>query len=613
MCGIWGYINILKKCISNTNTHVDTNTNISEQSLANQLTQNPGLLYNAFSQIKHRGPDRSIFREVDDLFYFFLGFHRLSIMDTSTSGDQPFIIDTPERTIYCLVNGEIYNYETIQKEYAHILDNKLKSKSDCEVIPHLYKEFGVKKLFSILHGEFAIAIVDIDRENNTMKLYLGRDRFGVRPLFFSDTPESICFSSEMKALIEVVSDTKTIKYIRPGTILLKELVYSQDRSVVHSVGYEHQYYDTYYPMQLSSEPSLECSSAPSSTPSSTPSSEFSSEHKINQVLETIRSTFEHSVIEMMNSDRDMGALLSGGLDSSLVVSIASKYLHSVGKRLKTFSIGLPGSTDREYAELVANFCDTDHTHIEFTNEQFLSALVEIIRVTETFDTTTIRASTGQYLVSRWISQNTNIKVLLIGDGSDELTGGYMYFHLAPTLEDFHNENKKLLSEISVFDVLRADRGIASNGLEARVPFLDHKFVDLYMSIDPILRVPIAQHPNTKPIEKWLLRKSFDTNTYLPDQVLWRKKEAFSDGVSSVQKSWYSIVQDYTETIYSDQDLLDAGQKFIHCPPRTKEALYYREIFEQYYPNCSHVIPHYWLPNWCGAINEPSARVLDVYK
>jgi asparagine synthase (glutamine-hydrolysing) len=311
---------------------------------------------------------------------------------------------------------------------------------------------------------------------------------------------------------------------------------------------------------------------------------------------------------MLESDRELGALLSGGLDSSLVVSIASKYLHQFGKRLKTFSIGLPGSTDKEYAEMVATFCNTDHTHIELTTEYFLSALKHVIYATETFDITTIRASTGQYLVSKWISEHTNIKVLLIGDGSDELTAGYMYFHKAPSPTDLHIENKKLLTEIHFYDVLRADRGIATHGLEARVPFLDHRFVDLYMSLDPSLRIPTESR-----IEKWLLRKSFDTGRYLPAPVLWRKKEAFSDGVSSVQKSWYQIVQESAEQMYTDEQLASAQQLYTHCPPPTKEALYFRDIFESLYPNTSHVIPHYWLPNWCGDIKEPSARVLDVYK
>ena len=238
---------------------------------------------------------------------------------------------------------------------------------------------------------------------------------------------------------------------------------------------------------------------------------------------------------------------------------------------------------------------------------FLNALREVIRVTETFDITTIRASTGQYLISKWIYENTNIRVLIGGDGSDEATGGYRYFHNRPSPIAFHDECAKLLKEIHFFDVLRVDRGIAGNGIEARAPFLDHRFVDLYMGLDPELRCPVDG------VEKWLLREAFNTGSYLPNGVLWRKKEAFSDGVSSVAKSWYKVVQEYADNKYTDEQLIEGQAKYVHCPPPTKEALYFREVFEEFYPGTGHVIPHYWLPNWCGDIKEPSARVLDVYK
>ena len=318
----------------------------------------------------------------------------------------------------------------------------------------------------------------------------------------------------------------------------------------------------------------------------------------------------------LESDRPIGALLSGGLDSSLVVSIAAAHLKKLGKRIRTFSIGIPGSTDKEFAEMVAKHCDTDHTHVEFTEQHFLEAIPEVILATETYDTTSIRASVGQFLISRWIKENTIIKVLLIGDGSDEVAAGYMYFHNAPSPFTSHIENVRLVQDIRFFDSLRADRCIAYNGIEARVPFLDHLFIDLYLSIPYEYRVPLQEGCIGRKIEKWLLRKSFDRNNYvapyLPAAVLWRKKEAFSDGVSSKQKSWYQVIQDNLESMYVSDEFKDP-MITSHISPKTKESLHYRLIFNKYFhPDAAGVIPYYWLPKWCGDITDPSARILKVY-
>ncbi|AYV82362.1 MAG: asparagine synthetase [Homavirus sp.] len=566
MCGIWGYLSRSTKDLSSADKDK---------------------LYHAFNTIKHRGPDKSTFLDIKKQLSLFLGFHRLAIMDTSTNGDQPFIIETSTRTTYCLANGEIYNFKQLTKEFG--LQHKLKSQSDCEVIPHIFHSLGPKSLFRSLIGEFAIALIDIDHTSSEITIRLGRDRFGQRPLFYGQDEKGFAFSSEMKGLIGIV-DPKSIKQLEPGMWIriAYKPVFDQLFSQVYSEYTTRSYYKRTYPISKDYPSSYDLGD-------------------ITDICKNIRTCFERSVIDMLESDRDIGALLSGGLDSSLVVSIASKYMRNTyGRKLKTFSIGLPGSTDKQYAQIVADYCGTEHTHVEFTNQQFLEALRDVIYATETFDITTIRASTGQYLISQWIVKNTNVKVLLIGDGSDELTGGYMYFHKAPTPEESHKENIKLLTQIHFYDVLRADRGI-SHGLEARVPFLDHRFVDMYMKLDPRLRVPIDG------VEKWLLRKAFDTDTYLPRVVLWRKKEAFSDGVSSLDDSWYKTIQQYADTMYTDEELAFAQQQYTHCPPPTKEALYFREIFEEFYFNAGHVIPHYWLPNWCGNIQEPSARALDVYE
>lgn len=337
------------------------------------------------------------------------------------------------------------------------------------------------------------------------------------------------------------------------------------------------------------------------------------------IQDIIREKIIEVVEVRLESDRPMGALLSGGLDSSLVVAIAAEHFRRQGKKLRTFSIGIPGATDKQYAEMVAKHCGTEHTHVEFTQEEFLEALIEVVKATETWDTTTIRASTGQYLISKWIRENTPIKVLLIGDGSDEVCAGYMYFHNAPTPQELHNENMRLTEDIQYYDVLRADRCIACNGIEARVPFLDHQFVDLYLSIPPELRVPTTEpSKGSRKVEKWLLRKSFDVKTadgipvFLPDPVLWRMKEAFSDGVSGHEKSWYQIIQESVEDQYTDAYFKDPELSH-HIVPPTKEALHFRKLFNEAFNfKAVHAVPYYWMPKWSGDIKDPSARQLAVY-
>jgi asparagine synthase (glutamine-hydrolysing) len=585
MCGIWAFLRtVLEK------TDVKTRAK----------------LYNAFSQVRYRGPDRSGFLEVNDFTDLFFGFHRLAIMDKSTDGDQPFVFEFKDgggqhvRTVYCLCNGEIYNFHQLIEKY----ELQVKSESDCEVIPLIYMKHGFEQLVKDLIGEFAILLVDIDHIKHKMLIKAIRDPCGVRPMFYSAGDDGVAFSSILKGLTGVC-ESSTIKQLPPGYYLDMTIEHVDDKSKMHHD--LKQYYSVDFPINTSQQ--------------------MLDIYSLQSVFKGVRDKFEECVHLMLESDRPLGALLSGGLDSSLVVSIASTHMAKFGKKLRTFSIGMPGATDEKYARMVADHCGTEHTHIEFTTDQFLEALEEVIWATETYDITTIRASTGQYLISKWINENTDVKVLLIGDGSDELCAGYMYFHKAPSAEESHRENCKLLREICYYDVLRADRCIAHCGIEARVPFLCYKFIDYYMSLHPDLRMAGKivkglsddEGYQGQRMEKWLLRKSFDTTdengkSYLPREVLFRKKEAFSDGVSSLKKSWYEIIQDMTEEKYTDKDLEVAQTTYKHSPPHSKEALYYRELFEEMFgKDVDHIIHHYWLPNWCGDITEPSARVLDTYK
>src|SRR3990167_1734058 len=276
-----------------------------------------------------------------------------------------------------------------------------------------------------------------------------------------------------------------------------------------------------------------------------------------------RTLLTKSVNDRLNADREIGWLLSGGLDSSLMAALASQELKKHGRVLKTFSIGMPDSPDVKYAKIVSQHIGSLHTNFEVIQEEWINSIREVIRISETFDITTVRATTGQYLISKKIAETTNIKVILIGDGSDEATGGYLYFHKAPNQMELHFETQRLLHWIHYYDVLRADRGIASNGLEARVPFLSHDFINFYFQVDPILRMP--------------------------------KSHTLSTGQTNVYEKYFKIT----------------GEQIVI--PHTKEALYYHMIFDEFYPNQYHTIPYYWMPKWIEGVSDPSARTLNIYK
>lgn len=578
MCGIWG-------CVPFTNLQ------------PRQIIK----LFESFMNVQKRGPDRSTFIELNDVAKLFLGFHRLSIMDTSMLGDQPFKLSindmkTENKSIYSLCNGEIYNYKQLIKQYN--LHSLIKSSSDCECLPHLYNIVGFKSMLQQLRGEFALCIVEINHINKNVDILLGRDQLGVRPIFFGMDNNCFAFSSILNGIISLVNPRSIRQMGRAEIINLKlnnGMPLTLSSNIYHTFGHNQHSVLTYNNQYIRT-----------------------GDIKVPQnILKKIRDTLIDSVNIRMSSDKQIGALLSGGFDSSITVAIASQYLKQHNIKLHTFSIGIPGSTDKKYAEMVSAHCSTIHTHVEFTEAEFLGAIEHVIQATETYDITTVRASTGQYLISKWISINTNIKVLLIGDGADEVCSGYMYFHNAPDAKSSHNENIRLVENIYLFDALRADRCIAYNGLEARVPFLDHHFVDMYLSLPCEYRTP-QQENNGRKVEKWLLRKSFDTNNlfnqpFLPEAVLWRMKEAFSDGVSSQERSWFHVIQENIESIYTEEDFKNPAVVY-HIKPTTKEALHYRNIFNRlFHPDAAHIIPYYWMPKWSGNVNDPSARVLSVYK
>jgi asparagine synthase (glutamine-hydrolysing) len=561
MCGIWAYL---------------TNKKLSSEYL--------GKLYRYYNEITPRGPERSKLINLHLLneLNVMLGFHRLSIIDTSHKGDQPFVIHLEEenRTIYTLCNGEIYNYKNLIEKYN--LDSHFEHESDCRVIPEIYLRCGIEETCKNLIGEFAFIILDINNDNTI--LHVARDPLGVRPLYISYDENSINFSSELKGIVHTNPDNNTnykVDQVRGGTFLSIDLT-EIDFKKFTPVWKKFYDVDSFTPVYM--------------------------EKDLEYCKKLINETFTECVIDRLNSDVPIGFLLSGGLDSSLVCAIAAKYFKCFNIKIKTFSCGLEtGSTDEPYARMVSNYIGSDHTHVVFKVQEFIDAIPTIVYNIETYDITTVRASVGQYLISKWVRENTNIKVLLIGDGSDELTKGYKYNHKAPNVDVAQEDTRRLLRDIIYFDGQRADRGIASNGLEARLPFLDHRFVSLYLSIEPKLTIPIDG------IEKWLLRESFRDSEILPNEVLYRSKEAFSDGVSSIKKSWYQIVQEEMNERFKNISMNDIVKEYPYNTPPSKEALFYRIEFERLFnKNSVNVIPYFWLPKWVGDIKEPSARVLDIY-
>lgn len=532
------------------------------------------ILYNYFSALKPRGPDRSIYCDLSEPVNIKFGFHRLAIMDTSIKGDQPFKYESMGRTIYVICNGEIYNHQELCKYHKF----EPKSGSDCEVIALLYEYYDNGNIDFIsreLEGEYAFMILDIDNNTGDYNIYICNDRFGIRPLFVLEDEYGIMFSSELKGFQLCNIKQNNVKRFPPRNYA----ILNKTKGILGKLNYV-EYYNL----------------------NDIEQKEFKFQDEKDQVIRS----FERAVTLMLNTDREMGCLLSGGLDSSLVSSIASKILKKRGKKLNTFSIGLPDSEDEYFAKLVSKYIESDHTHITVSEKDFLDTVPNVIHMIESYDITTVRASTAQYLISKWISENTNIKVLLCGDGSDELSSGYLYFHKAPSAQESHEENIRLLNDIHLYDGLRADRCIAGHGIEARFPFLNHKFVETYLSIDPKLRVPVNG------LEKWFLRMCFEKGDYLPEQILMRKKTAFSDGCSNAKRSWYQILQDNIETLYTNEQLKEAQKIFPHVPPHTKEALYFRELFCEYfgYGSVCKIYSYYWLPKWCGNITDPSARTLN---
>ena len=335
------------------------------------------------------------------------------------------------------------------------------------------------------------------------------------------------------------------------------------------------------------------------------------------VLQNIFTNIENAIIKRVdNTDREIACLLSGGLDSSIVCALVKRHYKG---NLHTWSIGFEGSEDLKYAQEVANHIGSIHHSIEVNEQEFLDNIPNVIEAIESYDTTTVRASVGNWLICKYIKENSNAKVIFNGDGADEVMGGYLYFHAAPDCIEFDKDCRRLLSHIHFFDVLRSDRSISSHGLEARTPFLDRKFVQYYLSINPLLR----HHSSCNKPEKYLMREAVEKfgNSLLPQSVLYRTKEAFSDGVSKQTKSWFETIQEYVQNHkyphlknISNEEFMDKFNPYTYNKPKTLEQLYYRDIFDNKF-KCSSAdktLPYFWMPNFVDAA-DASARTLNIYK
>jgi asparagine synthase (glutamine-hydrolysing) len=560
---------------------------------SNFISKQSDFIQKQFAKGRNRGPEFS--KLVSGGINLTLGFHRLAINGINDKSNQPITIGNV--TLIC--NGEIYNY----KELYSLMNVTPETDSDCEIIIHLYVKYGIEHTLQMLDGVFAFVLCDntnvlkggINVSSN--KVYVARDPYGVRPLYVVKHKLSsirvVGFASELKCVSEFqsIDNGYTIDHFQPGTYSFYELPPTavaywnciKENVSYHSTGFNSIIVSRVVPCEIGA-----C---------------LGIKNFLMQAVEKRCSTTE----------RPIACLLSGGLDSSIVTALVNEFRQQLMPGcdpLETYSIGLADSEDLKHAKIVADYLGTKHTEIVLTEQDFLDAIPEVIYAIESYDTTSVRASIGNYLLGKYISKNSEAKVIFNGDGSDELCGGYLYMHKCPDAIEFDRESRRLLKDIHKFDVLRSDKCIASHGLEPRTPFLDRSWVQYYLSIDPRIRY---HHGNKDQCEKYLLRMAFSDKFFrnmegkplLPDSILWRRKEAFSDGVSKTSRSLYEIIEEYVNSL-PESNVSSSGVNAL-----TKEQKYYKSIFEKHYPNALNIVPYYWMPKYVNA-TDASARTLELY-
>lgn len=529
-------------------------------SIINHQSEHLGedIIRSSFECGSFRGPEYSTIKYYDK-WDSIIGFHRLAINGLNAESNQPIIIGD----VALICNGEIYNY----KKLYEMMDIVPKTQSDCEVIIHLYNKYGIDQTLRMIDGVFAFVLY------TPHEYIIARDPYGVRPLYFINNDKANIYfvASELKSLIDLTD--LQVEQFKPGHYvqILAETMVKSDYIKYHSLN------------------------------SSIRTASYNEEEYENKLID-IYETLKLAVYKRCETtERPIACLLSGGLDSSLIASIVNMYMWENDlPPVETYSIGLENSEDIKYARMVADHIGSNHTEIIVTENDMIMAIPEVIYAIESYDTTTVRASIGNYLIGKYINEHSSAKVIFNGDGSDEICGGYLYMNKCPDDIEFDKETVRLLSEIYLFDVQRSDRSISSHGLEPRTPFLDKHFVNTYLSIP-------VQHRRHKTIEKFMLREAFSGTHLLPDEIIWRKKEAFSDGVSNQGRSLFQIIQEYIKEYYilKCEILLD-NYELIDL-----EKKYYLELFLKYYPKHETILPHYWMPKYSNT-NDPSARTLEHY-
>lgn len=609
---------------------------------SNQLLTNE-FIKQQFNKGKGRGPENSILKNIMIKAEF--GFHRLAINGLNDISNQPLIIND----IALICNGEIYNYN----ELYHEMDIEPTTKSDCEVIIHLYLKYGIEQTLQMLDGVFAFVLIDYRINMESSKIFIARDPFGVRPLYMlkqnrtnqiDDHIENsktdinfdyiihdnlFGFASELKMLYEIKN--KLNEYVKSKRLLKKNIPFykiTQFSPGTYSV-FELKF-------KVNSSWTMIKNNYPYHSIGFNSNIVMKSNYN-NEIFKNIQYYLKNAVEKRCSTtERPIACLLSGGLDSSLIASLVNDYhVRNNLPTIETYSIGLSGSEDLKYAKIVADYLGTKHTEILLTEEDFLNVIPRVIYDIESYDTTTVRASIGNWLLGKYISEHSEAKVIFNGDGSDELTGGYLYMNYAPDQIEFDKECRRLLKDIHTFDVLRSDKSISSHGLEPRTPFLDRSWVQYYMSIPSKIRF----HKNSGVMEKSLLRNAFSEKEYknskgyalLPNEVLMRRKEAFSDGVSKTSRSLYEIIQEFCEDKFIKEELTnysfisqrsDMYEKVAKCNdnmlgvgnyllPQTSEQYYYRKLFEYYYCGMGKILPYFWMPKYVEA-KDASARTLAIY-
>lgn len=542
-------------------------------------------------KIRHRGPDWSGVYTGDNAI---LSHERLSIVDP-LSGKQPLVSD--DGKIILAANGEIYNHKEIRKEFEGKYN--FQTGSDCEAIIPLYKQYRTSgdftQMIEKLSGIFAFALYDSEND-----VYLiSRDEIGVIPLYQGwDKAGRYYVASELKAL---EGECQTIEEFPNG-----HYFYSKYQKPVRWYKRDWESFDSV---------------------KNNPRATDDKGEVINPgVIEKVRNGLENAVKQQLMSDVPYGVLLSGGLDSSIIAAITQKFskkrIESDSKeaawwpQLHSFAVGLEGSPDLVAAQKAADYIGTVHHEVHFTIQEALDALPDVIYHIETYDITTVRASTPMYLLARVI-KSMGIKMVLSGEGSDELFGGYLYFHKAPDAKEFHEELVRKMSKLHLYDCLRANKSLMAWGVEGRVPFLDKEFIDTAMSLNPSDKMNIRLSDGKQRMEKWILRKAFED--MLPEEICWRQKEQFSDGVGY---NWIDTLKKMTEEKVSDAEFARRENRFPVNPPKTKEEYYYREIYSRLFPSDSaaKVVPHEagvacstakaleWDAAWKN-MDEPSGRAI----